>query len=192
MKRIWFLLSKTVHIRWSGLHYFGIFLTAVYVLSFEWFDLYQFQVHMWDTMSHSVIWSAEVPEKAQSAAFHPSGSWIAVGLIRYDTVWGCFWKILFERILIWLDKLDLWNLCTFLSMFYCYWKCLLDHLVTSITDVMWILLKELKATQLNTFLKSVYLFPHGSTHHICLARKSTCAEAETLAGRIVAQSYLFQ
>lgn len=37
-------------------------------------------VHMWDTMSHSVIWSVEVPDKAQSAAFHPSGAWIAVGL----------------------------------------------------------------------------------------------------------------
>ncbi|XP_062595219.1 echinoderm microtubule-associated protein-like 2 isoform X4 [Saccostrea cucullata] len=37
------------------------------------------QVHMWDSMSRSVIWSKELSESAHSCCFYPDGSVVAIG-----------------------------------------------------------------------------------------------------------------
>ena len=38
-------------------------------------------IHLWDTLSHSVVWSNDVGEQAQSATFSPDGEVIVVGTV---------------------------------------------------------------------------------------------------------------
>ena len=37
--------------------------------------------HLWDSLSHSVVWSNDVGEQAQSACFSPDGEVIVVGTV---------------------------------------------------------------------------------------------------------------
>ncbi len=39
-------------------------------------------IHLWDTLSHTVVWSNDVGEQAQSAAFSPDGEIIVVGTVQ--------------------------------------------------------------------------------------------------------------
>ncbi len=38
-------------------------------------------IHLWDVLTHSVVWSNDVGEQAQSAAFSPDGEVIVVGTV---------------------------------------------------------------------------------------------------------------
>ena len=38
-------------------------------------------IHLWDVLTHSVVWSNDVGEQAQSATFSPDGEVIVVGTI---------------------------------------------------------------------------------------------------------------
>ena len=38
-------------------------------------------IHLWDTLSHCVVWSNDVGEQAQSATFSPDGEVIVVGTV---------------------------------------------------------------------------------------------------------------
>ena len=39
-------------------------------------------IHLWDTLSHAVVWSNDVGEQAQSATFSPDGEIIVVGTVQ--------------------------------------------------------------------------------------------------------------
>lgn len=38
-------------------------------------------LQLWDSLSHSVVWSKDIGEQIQSCAFSTNGSWIAVGTL---------------------------------------------------------------------------------------------------------------
>lgn len=51
---------------------------------------YDYNVHLWDTMSHSVVWSKDVGESVHSAAFSPDGNVFIISTTTTPGTWMIF------------------------------------------------------------------------------------------------------